>query len=232
MATAGKILIIPKGKWDASATYEMLDMVKHNGASWVAKKTAIGIEPSEANAEYWHNMLDAEVHIERTNDCDLMTPEKDLAIKWYTTTNGSNTPLAGAFIVCVYSVNENTFVQEAIRISTLSQKGTHKWLRYYENGTYSPWIEEKHEITLVRNDSEFSNKPHLVIKDYVEKGDIPTTNHNGMIYCGGVFAFSGFLQDAYGSWLVHSYNGVIYHVCYANGGWSYSEITSTQKATF
>ena len=57
MASAGRILIIPKGNYDSSATYEMLDLVNYNGTSWLAKKTVIGIEPSDANSEYWHKMF-------------------------------------------------------------------------------------------------------------------------------------------------------------------------------
>lgn len=53
MTSAGRILIMPKGNYDSGATYEMLDLVFHGGSSWVAKKTAKGIEPSVANAEYW-----------------------------------------------------------------------------------------------------------------------------------------------------------------------------------
>ena len=58
MASAGRILIMPKGAYSASATYEMLDMVSHNGTTWLAKKTVKGIEPSAPNSEHWHNMLD------------------------------------------------------------------------------------------------------------------------------------------------------------------------------
>ena len=58
MASAGRILIMPKGNYDPSVTYEMLDMVYHGGTSWVAKKTVSNIEPSAANSEYWHSMLD------------------------------------------------------------------------------------------------------------------------------------------------------------------------------
>lgn len=61
MATAGRILIMPKGAYNEATTYEMLDMVNHNGISWLAKKTCVGIEPSEANAEYWHNMLNLDI---------------------------------------------------------------------------------------------------------------------------------------------------------------------------
>lgn len=58
MAIAGRILIIPKGNYDASATYSMLDAVSYNDALWLAKKTATGITPSTANSEYWQKMID------------------------------------------------------------------------------------------------------------------------------------------------------------------------------
>ena len=59
MADAGRILIMPKGDYDANSTYENLDLVKHKGTSWLAKKESKGIEPSEANEEYWHKMADS-----------------------------------------------------------------------------------------------------------------------------------------------------------------------------
>lgn len=57
MADAGKILIMPKGAYSASTTYEVLDLVYYNGAAWLAKQTVKGITPSSANSAYWHNML-------------------------------------------------------------------------------------------------------------------------------------------------------------------------------
>lgn len=57
MTSAGRILIMPKGNYDESVTYEMLDLVYYNGKSWLAKKTTIGIEPSEANSEHWQDMF-------------------------------------------------------------------------------------------------------------------------------------------------------------------------------
>lgn len=58
MASAGRILILPKGNWDVGAEYEILDLVFHNGTSWLAKKYIAGVEPSEANAEHWHKLCD------------------------------------------------------------------------------------------------------------------------------------------------------------------------------
>ena len=60
MASAGRILIMPKGAYNAGTTYEMLDLIKHNGTSWIAKKTAVGIEPSAANSEYWQDVFDSD----------------------------------------------------------------------------------------------------------------------------------------------------------------------------
>ena len=58
MASAGRILIMPKGEYNSGTTYEMLDLVFYNGTSWLAKKTVVGIEPSEANSEYWFKLCD------------------------------------------------------------------------------------------------------------------------------------------------------------------------------
>ena len=57
MATAGRILLMHKGEYQASVTYEMLDMVSYDGVTWVAKKTCIGITPSSSNSEYWFAMV-------------------------------------------------------------------------------------------------------------------------------------------------------------------------------
>ena len=65
MTTAGRILIIPKGNWNANTQYEMLDLVKHGGTSWIAKKEVpVGIEPTNANSEYWQNMFEAEAFVD------------------------------------------------------------------------------------------------------------------------------------------------------------------------
>lgn len=58
MADAGKIMIMPKGAYDASASYEVLDLVTHMGNVWVAKRNVTGVEPSEANSADWFLMAD------------------------------------------------------------------------------------------------------------------------------------------------------------------------------
>ena len=58
MASAGKILITPKGEWSADTSYKMLDMVKHNKKIWIAREDVPeNIEPSEAYSKYWFDAL-------------------------------------------------------------------------------------------------------------------------------------------------------------------------------
>ena len=55
--TAGRILIMPRGDYDVSTTYEMLDLVNYNKATWICKREAVGIEPSDINSAYWFRIL-------------------------------------------------------------------------------------------------------------------------------------------------------------------------------
>lgn len=57
MADAGKIMIMPKGAYDAGVSYEILDLVTHNDKVWVAKRNVIGVEPSEENSDDWFLMI-------------------------------------------------------------------------------------------------------------------------------------------------------------------------------
>ena len=57
MISLGKVMIMPRGSYDAKATYTQLDVVTHNGTLWICKETAIGIEPTEENKRYWMNMF-------------------------------------------------------------------------------------------------------------------------------------------------------------------------------
>ena len=64
MASAGRILIIPKGEWNAETEYEMLDLVYHNGTSWLVKKDVVGIEPISENDDYWQKLFEPEAFVE------------------------------------------------------------------------------------------------------------------------------------------------------------------------
>lgn len=57
-ASAGTVLIKPNGTWNSTTTYKMLNLVKHNDKSYIAKKTNVNIEPGTDNEEYWFMFLD------------------------------------------------------------------------------------------------------------------------------------------------------------------------------
>lgn len=52
MADIGKILILPRGTYSSSATYNILDVVRYNGKVWCCKDNNVsGVAPSES--AYW-----------------------------------------------------------------------------------------------------------------------------------------------------------------------------------
>lgn len=51
MAIAGKVAIVPKGKWNSEEAYENLDLVTHNNALYIAKQGSTNIAPQDG--EYW-----------------------------------------------------------------------------------------------------------------------------------------------------------------------------------
>lgn len=59
-ASAGKVLMIPTGEYDATATYTILDVVLYQGKSYVAKQTTTGNAPT--NTTYWQLLVDAQGH--------------------------------------------------------------------------------------------------------------------------------------------------------------------------
>lgn len=52
MISAGRVLIIPKGAWNDTDTYSMLDLVSYNGSSYIAK-TSVPANTLPTNASYW-----------------------------------------------------------------------------------------------------------------------------------------------------------------------------------
>ena len=50
-ASAGKVLWIPKGDYDNSVTYQVLDWVRYNDKGYVCKKTSLGHLPTDTT--YW-----------------------------------------------------------------------------------------------------------------------------------------------------------------------------------
>ena len=52
MNDAGRVMILPKGKYSATVQYDKLDSVTYNGSAWVATQSTIGNEPAD-DSDYW-----------------------------------------------------------------------------------------------------------------------------------------------------------------------------------
>lgn len=48
---AGRVIILPKGEYSATANYEILDLVTYASSTWLCKQSCIGITPTEG--AYW-----------------------------------------------------------------------------------------------------------------------------------------------------------------------------------
>ena len=73
---AGRIMIVPKGSYDANTLYKILDAVTLDNKLWLAKKSnLIGIEPSESNIDSWMLCVDG------TTDVHGLETEMDTKFK-------------------------------------------------------------------------------------------------------------------------------------------------------
>lgn len=54
--SAGRVLIIPKGDYDQTYTYEMLECCEYNGSSYLCKQTSTGNLPT--NKTYWQKLVE------------------------------------------------------------------------------------------------------------------------------------------------------------------------------
>lgn len=62
MAVAGRVLIVPKGDYNSSTVYNMLDLVTYNNKPWLCKKNGtVGQEPSNDNSTYWQLLIDVSI---------------------------------------------------------------------------------------------------------------------------------------------------------------------------
>lgn len=55
MAIAGRVAIVPRGAWAEETPYVKLDAVNYQGSSYVAKKSSVGVLPTDE--EYWMLMV-------------------------------------------------------------------------------------------------------------------------------------------------------------------------------
>lgn len=75
MAVAGRVAIVPKGEWNANATYKRLDAVTHNNTLYFAKKE-VPAGTATSNTEYWSkSIVGGASAIATTEDAGVVKPD-------------------------------------------------------------------------------------------------------------------------------------------------------------
>ena len=92
MVSAGRVLLLPKGNYSATTTYDMLDLVAYNGITWLCKRQCIGITPSDSESLYWQKFGSA-APIASTTVPGLVMPDGN-TITLNTTTGAIAVPIA------------------------------------------------------------------------------------------------------------------------------------------
>lgn len=122
-AIAGRVLLIPKGNYDSTATYTMLDMVVYNGSSYICKQECTGVVPT--NTTYW--MLNASgsavAYINDIGDVVITNPTNGQVLMYDSATqkwvNGTlSTTLAGLTDTQIASLSNG----QVLKYNATSQK--------------------------------------------------------------------------------------------------------------
>lgn len=75
MAVAGRVAIVPKGEWNANATYKRLDAVTYNNTLYFAKKD-VPAGTVTSNTEYWSKSIVGGVGaIATTEEAGIVKPD-------------------------------------------------------------------------------------------------------------------------------------------------------------
>ena len=151
-ASAGRVLIIPKGDYSASVTYGNLDMVYYGGKTYVCKKTSLNNLPT--NTEYWQLMIEGVAgSYYGTCSTAAATAEKAVTISAdqhfalfvgasitvkFTNTNTANNPTINVNGTGAASV---VYGSGAITTGTLAKAGTANYsMTYVYDGTNWCWV--------------------------------------------------------------------------------------------
>ena len=101
MVNAGRILIMPKGDWNALTTYDMLDLVAENGVAYLARQTNVGQNPStDVSMTYWQPFGSASA-IATTSAPGLVMPD------------GQTISIDGTGLINV-NIDNNTLVYDSV----------------------------------------------------------------------------------------------------------------------
>ena len=176
-ASAGRVLLIPKGDWNAETTYTGLDWVRHNGAAWVCKNTCTNVEPTEENSDNWQiiardGQSGSVTNVDAAMSDTSENPVQNKVIKKY--------------------VDDNTPEVSDMTGATADQNGTHGLVPAPQmgdekkallgNGTWGSVI----DVDTIMSDQSTNPVQNKVIKKYVDDkqvkyGDGLTVTEDGTL---------------------------------------------------
>lgn len=78
-ASAGRVMIIPKGEYVSTETYQILDLVKDGSSAYIAKKTSKNVKPSNDTTQtYWMRITEAPESVEAQTVIDSFNAVFDM----------------------------------------------------------------------------------------------------------------------------------------------------------
>ena len=139
-ASAGKVLLTPKGDFSISATYSILDWVRYNGAVYVTKQTTTGNLPTDTT--YWEKMIDSVSTLSGLSDVNITNIADGETLIWDATNsewvNGTITG-GGSYITLTTTTEQGENVSMSIGgatyTGTFSSEGICRFEGVKETGT-------------------------------------------------------------------------------------------------
>ena len=128
-AIAGRVLIIPKGAYNANVTYNLLDAVFFNGSTYIAKDTTTGNPPSDT--EHWQILAQGAQDAAAAVFFGTCVTAGSSQNKEVSVEVADNFALKRGAIVGVKFTNTNTFVASAANHITLNVNSSGVYSIYF-----------------------------------------------------------------------------------------------------
>ena len=128
-AIAGRVLIIPKGAYNANVTYNLLDAVFFNGSTYIAKDTTTGNPPSDT--EHWQILAQGAQDAAAAVFFGTCITAGSSQNKEVSVEVADNFALKRGAIVGVKFTNTNTFVASAANHITLNVNSSGVYSIYF-----------------------------------------------------------------------------------------------------
>ena len=187
--SAGRVLLIPKGDWNAETTYTGLDWVRHNGGAWVCKNTCTNVEPTEENSDNWQiiardGQSGSVINVDTVMSDTSENPVQNKVIKKYVDDHSTDVDT----VMSDTSTNavQNKVVKSYVdRRTTLDTSMSSTSTKAVQNKVIKKYVDEKHVnidgITLTLDEAKNVIKLADALKDKIGTALQPESIVNNQI---------------------------------------------------